>query len=43
MADVKEPEVSSSLEDNANDETTLVRRYWWIEQFEEADMAYGCF
>lgn len=27
MADVKEPEVFSSLEDNTNDESTLVRKF----------------
>lgn len=43
MADIKEPEVSSSLEDNANDESTLVREELWVEQFEKADMVYGSF
>lgn len=43
MADIKEPEVSSSLEDNENDESTLVREELWVERFEEADMVYGSF
>lgn len=34
MADVKEPRVSSSLEDNTNDESTLVRKFKSTERCE---------